>query len=51
MARKKGLFFDRSTKGKYTAYDDLNIVNYKVLVSIIKLLLTNGDIESHAGSV
>ena len=32
---------------KFTAYDDLNIINYKVFVLIIMLLLIHGDIESN----
>ena len=39
------LFVARSTKGKFTVYDDLNIVNYKDFAFIIMLLLTHGDRE------
>ena len=42
-----GLFVARSTKGKFTVYDDFNIVNYKVFALIIMLLLTHSDIESN----
>ena len=38
------LFVSRSTKGKFTAYNDLDMVNYKVFVLIIMLLLTHGDL-------
>ena len=44
-----GLFVARSTKGKFTVYDDLNIVNYNVFALIIMLLLTHCDIESNPG--
>ena len=43
------LFVSRSTKGKFTAYNDLDMVNYKVFVLIIMLLLTHGDLESNLG--
>ena len=43
------LFVARSTKGKFTVYNDLNIVNYKVFASIVVLLLTHSDIESNSG--
>ena len=43
-----GLFVARSTKGKFTAYDDLNIVKYNTFV-LIMLLLTHGNIESNQG--
>ena len=46
---KIGLLVARSTKGKFTVYNDLNIVNYKVFTLIIMLLLTHGDIESNPG--
>ena len=42
------LFVARSTKGKFTAYDDLNIVNYNTFV-LIMLLFTHGNIESNQG--
>ena len=42
-------FVSRSTKGKFTAYNDLDMVNYKVFVLIIMLLLTHGDLESNLG--
>ena len=44
-----GLFIATYTIEKFTAYDDLNIVNYKVFVLIIMLLLTSGDTESNLG--
>ena len=44
-----GLFIARSTKGKFTVYDDLNIVNYKDFALIIMLFLTHGDVESNPG--
>ena len=40
-----GLFVARSTKGKFTVYDDFNIVNYKVFPLIIMLLLTHGTLR------
>ena len=43
-----GLFVASSTKGKFTEYNDLNIVKYKVFL-IIMLLLTHGDIETNPG--
>ena len=36
-----GLFVARSTKGKFTAHDDLNIVNYNTFVLIMLLLDLN----------
>ena len=44
---KISLLVARSTKGKFTVYNDLNIVNYEVFTLIIMLLLTHGDIESN----
>ena len=44
-----GLFVARSTKEKFTVYNDLNIANYKVFTVIIMLLLTHSDIESNLG--
>ena len=44
-----GLFVASSTKGKFTVYNDLNIVNYKVFSLIIMLLLTHSDIETNPG--
>ena len=44
-----GLFVARSTKEKFTVYNDLNIANYKVFALIIMLLLTHSDIESNLG--
>ena len=46
---RRGLFIATYTIEKFTAYDDLNIVNYKVFVLIIMLLLTNGDTERNPG--
>ena len=41
-----GLFVARSTKWKFTVYDDFNIVSYKVF-ALITLLLTHGNTESN----
>ena len=36
-------------KQKFTVFDDLNIVTYKVFALIIMLLFTHGDTESNPG--
>ena len=43
-----GLFVARSTKEKFTVYNDLNIVNYKIF-ALIMLLLAHDDTESNPG--
>ena len=51
MVARTDLFVARSAKGKLTVYDDLNIVNYKIIELIIMLLLTHGDNKSNPGLI